>query len=175
MDNSTYLGQSTDVMLGQEFLTWLWFVSETNPMNFEDTQGKIFSVCMEQRIVVQGGEGASLETATVVGALSPLREARLGLQTGKKVTRALLHFEKDELSWQLVLKAEDFSFSSFHTPKVDLESDEPDAIFFEKIYLIETCLHFLDVCYKKFLTIRLSNAWDIERQHIGQWILNGDL
>lgn len=27
--NEPYLGQTTDMVLGQEFLTWLWFRSET--------------------------------------------------------------------------------------------------------------------------------------------------
>ena len=40
---------------------------------------------LEQRIVVQGGEGDSLETASVSGSLSQLREVRLRLRTGKKV------------------------------------------------------------------------------------------
>ncbi len=29
MSNVEYLGQSVDVILGQEFLTWLWFRGET--------------------------------------------------------------------------------------------------------------------------------------------------
>ena len=31
--NEPYLGQTTDMVLGQEFLTWLWFRSETQPMD----------------------------------------------------------------------------------------------------------------------------------------------
>ena len=81
--NEPYLGQTTDMVLGQEFLTWLWFRSETQPMGFKDKEGVPFSMNLEQRIVVQGGEGDSLETASVSGSLSQLREVRLGLRTGK--------------------------------------------------------------------------------------------
>ena len=87
--NEPYLGQTTDMVLGQEFLTWLWFRSETQPMGFKDKEGVPFSMNLEQRIVVQGGEGDSLETASVSGSLSQLREVRLGLRTGKKVTGPL--------------------------------------------------------------------------------------
>ena len=97
--NEPYLGQTTDMVLGQEFLTWLWFRSETQPMGFKDKEGVPFSMNLEQRIVVQGGEGDSLETASVSGSLSQLREVRLGLRTGKKVTRALVRFEREELAW----------------------------------------------------------------------------
>ena len=56
---------STDNILGQEFLTWLWYQSDVAPGAFVDKEGQPFSVSMEQRIVVQGGEGDAKETATV--------------------------------------------------------------------------------------------------------------
>ena len=169
--NEPYLGQTTDMILGQEFLTWLWFRSETSPLGFTDKEGHPFLISLEQRIVVQGGEGESLETASVSGSLSQLREVRLGLQTGKKVTRALVRFERDDLAWQTTLKAEDFAFGGFKTPKVEKEEDDdPDAIFLEKIYLIELCLQLLDACYALFLSIRLSDAWVAESREMAAWM-----
>ncbi len=163
---------TTDLILGQEFLTWLWYQSDTSPNNFLDKNQMPFNVYMEQRIVVQGGEGENLETASVSGSLSPLREARFGLATGKKVTRALVRFEKDELSWQVSLKAEDFSCNSLRTPKIEKESDDddPDAFILEKIYLIELCLDLLDHVYKQFITLRLSEGWKQEVAHIHNWM-----
>ena len=158
--NEPYLGQTTDMVLGQEFLTWLWFRSETQPMGFKDKEG-----------VVQGGEGENLETASVSGSLSQLREVRLGLRTGKKVTRALVRFEREELAWQATVKAEDFSLGSFKTPKVEREEDDdPDAAFLEKMYLMELCLGLFDACYKQFLDIRLSSLWNKEVQDMSTWM-----
>ena len=48
---------STDNILGQEFLTWLWFQSDVAPGAFVNKEGQPFSVSMEQRIVVQGCQG----------------------------------------------------------------------------------------------------------------------
>lgn len=173
MSNTPYLGQTVDIILGQEFLTWLWFRSESRNGMFMTPQGTSFNVFMEQRIVVQGGEGESLETATVSGSLSQLREARLGLSTGKKVIRALLRFERDADSWQVTLKAEDFALGSLKTPvieKGDSDDDEPDARFLEKIYLIETCLGYLDEVYRQFLTVRLSDSWKDEVRDLRVWM-----
>lgn len=169
--SATYNGQTMDVILGQEFLTWLWFRSETNS-TFKDDKGQDFQVSMEQRIVVQGGEGDLIETASVSGAMSELREARLGLTTGKKVTRALIRLEQDPEVWQLTLKAEDFSLGSLKTPKVDTadKDDDPDAAFFEKIFLIEKGLNFIDVIYKEFLTVRLSKEWPDEIKALQRWM-----
>lgn len=172
MSDTPYLGQTTDIILGQEFLTWLWYRSDTAPGAFTDKEGQPFSVSMEQRIVVQGGEGENLETASVSGSLSPLREARLGLATGKKVTRALLRLEKEELAWQVTLKAEDFSLNSLKTPKVEKDEEDldVDAQLLEKLYLMETCVGLLDTLFARFLKLRLSPDWNNEVREVHAWM-----
>ncbi|MDL2307102.1 hypothetical protein LJC48_03620 [Desulfovibrio sp. OttesenSCG-928-C06] len=172
MSGTAMLGQSTDLVLGQEFLTWLWFRSE-NGNKFKTDKGEEFNVFMEQRIVVQGGEGELIETASVSGAMSELREARLGLTTGKKVSRALIRLEQDPESWQLTLKAEDFSIGSLKTPKVEgsvEKDDDPEAMFFEKVYLLEKGISFIDTLYKEFLTLRLGSGWRDEVKELQRWM-----
>ncbi|MDE7065119.1 MAG: hypothetical protein K2O70_06555 [Desulfovibrionaceae bacterium] len=172
MSDTPYLGQTTDIILGQEFLTWLWYQSDIAPGAFVDKEGRPFSVSMEQRIVVQGGEGENLETTSVSGSLSPLREARLGLATVKKVTRALLRLEKEELAWQVTLKAEDFSFNSLKTPKVEKDDEDLDldAQLLEKLYLMETCVDLLDTLFLRFLKLRLSPDWNNEIHDVHAWM-----
>ncbi len=167
-----YLGQMQDAVLGQDFLTWLWYKSEAVAGRFE-RDGEVFELHMEQRVTVQGGEGDSLETATVSGPMSELREARLGLTTGKKVNRALVRITRDEDDWSLTLKAEDFSISSMRTPKVETkleEGDDPDAPLLEKLYLMEKCLDYLDAVYAQFLDRRFGTAWGEEVAAFRQWI-----
>ena len=171
-----YIGENTDLILGQEFLTWLWFRSETGNvfrMEGPDYSGEPFTVAMEQRIVVRGGEGENQETATVVGSFSPLREARLGLLTGKQVVRCLVRLEKDGMDWQVSLKAEDFSINSLRTPKVarDDGDEDPEGLFLEKMYLIDLGLDMLDEMFRQFLVLRLdSAAWNREAAAVAQWM-----
>ena len=171
-----YIGENTDLILGQEFLTWLWFRSETgNVFRMEGAEhsGEPFTVAMEQRIVVRGGEGENQETATVVGSFSPLREARLGLLTGKQVVRCLVRLEKDGMDWQVSLKAEDFSINSLRTPKVarDDGDEDPEGLFLEKMYLIDLGLDMLDEMFRQFLVLRLdSAAWNREASAVAQWM-----
>ncbi|MDL2266702.1 hypothetical protein LJC46_01780 [Desulfovibrio sp. OttesenSCG-928-G15] len=173
MSDTPYLGETTDLILGQEFLTWLWFRSATGSI-FNDKKGTPFSVSMEQRIVVQGGEGDHVETASVSGLDSELREARLGLTTGKKVTRALLRLERGPEEWQLTLKASDFTLNSLKTPKIDRsdrDDADPDALLLEKIALVEGCLELVDVVYGSFLNIRLDEkGWKEEVQNLRKWM-----
>ncbi|WP_446425512.1 hypothetical protein [Mailhella sp.] len=171
-----YIGENTDLILGQEFLTWLWFRSETGNvfrMEGAERKGEPFTVAMEQRIVVRGGEGENQETATVVGSFSPLREARLGLLTGKQVVRCLVRLEKDGMDWQVSLKAEDFSINSLRTPKVarDDGDEDPEGLFLEKMYLIDLGLDMLDEMFRQFLALRLDPAaWNREAAAVAQWM-----
>lgn len=172
MSDTPYLGETTDLILGQEFLTWLWFKSATGGI-FNDNSGRPFTVSMEQRIVVQGGEGDHVETASVSGLESELREARMGLSTGKKVTRALLLLQRDPEEWKVTLKASDFSLGSMKTPKIDMsdrDDADPDALFLEKMYLIETCLELIDAMYKQFIGIRLGKEWKEEVSNMRNWM-----
>ncbi len=172
MSDASYVGETMDMVLGQEFLTWLWFRSESRNGIFIDGKGVSFNIYMEQRIVVQGGEGESLETATVSGPMSQLREARLGLMTGKKVSRALLRIEQDNESWQVSINANDFKLGSFKTPVVERDEgdDDPDARFFDKMYFIEKGLGFFDEAFNQFLLVRLSSKWSAEVQALRDWL-----
>jgi hypothetical protein len=171
MSGTPYLGESTDIILGQEFLTWLWFRSDTAPVFKDPEGGADFTVSMEQRIVVQGGEGDAKETASVSGMMSELREARMGLTTGKQVARALVRFSREPEEWKVTLKAADLSLGGLKTPAVEAggPDDDPDAVFFEKMRLTERCLSFLDAVYAAFVALRLSRAWDNETKKIREW------
>ncbi|MFW6054436.1 MAG: hypothetical protein ACOC9D_00915, partial [Thermodesulfobacteriota bacterium] len=85
--------------IGRDFLTWLWFYTDQKNGLFQSKAGEDFALFLEQRITVLGGEGESLDTAVSSGPLSELREARLGLQTGKKVSQARIRMEQDENTW----------------------------------------------------------------------------
>lgn len=160
-------------LLGEEFLTWLWFKSE-NQSGLMEINNEAFAVYFSGRVVVEGGEGESLEKTVCSGEMSELAEAKQGLRLGKKVTQAKLKFEQDNLSWQLSVKAEDFSFSGFKTPKIEmkLEEDESDeGRFLEKMYLVEKCVHFFFSLFKQFVELRFSPAWEEEQRKIREWIV----
>lgn len=167
------LVERENTIIGQDFLTWLWFKTESESPLFTNKDNHTFSVNMEQRVSVQGGEGEGKETASVSSPRGELTEAKTGLRTGKKVNKAQLRFELDQDEWLLQLKADDFSLSGFKTPKIntkDEEGDDPDAKFLEKLYLMEKCLHMLDTVFTVFLRMRVSKEWDAEADRIKDWI-----
>ena len=167
--------ESVGLLLGQEFLTWLWFASETSNGLFRTKDGEAFSVTVEQKVSVQGGEGEDKETAVCSGPMAELREARMGLRTGKKVNKAKVRVEKDEISWQVSLDAANFTLQGLETPKVEMkleEGEDPDGRILEKIYLLEKCMDFLDVVFARFLELRFGPQWKTETEHLRKWLEN---
>lgn len=167
------LVERENVLLGQDFLTWLWYKTDNDNPHFELEDKRTFSVQMEQKVSVQGGEGETKATATVSSPAGELNEARAGLLTGKKVNKAQLLFAMDEDDWLVTVNAADFGLSGLKTPKIstkDDEGDDPDAKFLEKIFLIERCVEMVDILFAHFLKLRMSRDWEEEAAKVKLWI-----
>ena len=170
------LADAKNPVLGQDFLTWLWFKSEKSGWLFTLPGGGEVNVYLEQKISVRGGEGDDAETATVSGPHAQFAEARLGVKSGKRVDRALIRFEQDGETWTVTVKADDFSLNTLRTPKIDTRSEEgedPDAKVLEKLFLIEKCAGFFDALYAQFLETRLGQGWTGELSDFGDWLREG--
>lgn len=164
-----------DGILGQDFLTWLWFRSDVAYTLFRTDDGQPFQVSMEKRVTVTGFVGCDRETASVTASDtdSPLSEARLGLHRGKKVASTLIHLTKDDFVSDVSVKAADFSLNSLKTPKIDKSDrdDDPDSLFLEKVFLIETAVTLLDRLYRQFLGLRLDkDKWEKTTDEMMKWM-----
>jgi hypothetical protein len=167
------LVERENVLLGQDFLTWLWYKTDSETVLFSLEDKRTFSLQMEQRVSVQGGEGEGVETATVCSPRGELTEAKTGLRTGKKVNKAQLLFTMDQDQWLVQVNAADFGLSGLKTPKIstkDDEGDDPDAKFLEKMFLLERCLEMFDIVFSQFLALRMSKGWAEESARVKLWI-----
>jgi len=165
--------KAKDLIIGQDFLTWLWFRSEQNRGQWQTAQGAPFGLTLEGRVMVQSGEGESLETAVCSGPGAELHEAKTGLSRGKKVHQAKLRLEEDGRQWRVTVMAEDFSLGGFKTPKVEFrleEGQDPDGPFLEKMYLLERALSFFDQMFFQFLKLRFSPGWNEELKAMHVWL-----
>ncbi len=163
--------------LGQDFLTWLWFHTESRQCLVQSIQGQEFVICVEQKISVLGGDGPSKDTTVCSGQAAAFKEARIGLRMGKKVDQARIRVTYKENDWEMQIKAEDFCLSGLKTPKVRKmeQNEDPDGEILEKIFLLEQVLELVDDIYLQFLQLRLSEDWEQEARKLAGWITNVDL
>jgi len=173
--------------LGWEFMLWLLQRGVNGEGEFSVccpghiTNGEKFSAWIDDRIQFQGGgEEGGIQKVTVSGSQDSYLEAISALKGSKQITSATICMEKDENLWKLTLKGDTFGFASFKCPQVRVEKDstvdqmsEREAVFYERMFLLDQGLQLFDSLFTAFLNERLTEAWNGRLQAVQAW-LNGE-
>jgi hypothetical protein len=172
--------------LGCDFLLWLMYQTRNETSEYRVKKpgpaldGEPFVAYVNDRLVLQGGGENGVQKITVAGPQDHFSEVRTALQGGKQINEATLYLEKEEHIWRMTLKGEMFHFGSFRAPAVKLEKDnttdevsEREAVFYERMYVLEQGLQLFDSLYATFLEERLGEQWPERESQIRQW-LNAD-
>lgn len=173
--------------LGWEFMLWLLQRGVSGEGEFSVccpghiTNNEKFAAWIDDRIQFQGGgEEGGIQKVTVSGSQDSYLEAISALKGGKQITSATICMEKDENLWKLTLKGDTFGFASFKCPQVRVEKDstvdqmsEREAVFYERMFLMDQGLQLFDSLFTAYLNERLSDAWNGRLQAIQAW-LNGE-
>ena len=160
--------------LGREFLAWLWFRTETERGNF-NLGDKAIEIWFDGKITLQGENERGLETITCSGESQKMKEARFALAENKEVVQATLVFSMDDNQWTFVLDSLWLNFKTFKTPKVIQDKrDDPDGLFYEKMFLIEAAVSAMDDIYAEFIKLRISPEWASEElPALARWVQEG--
>ena len=147
--------------LGDEFLTWLWFVVEQDPAMFSRIDPELASFEIGNRIVLEKREEESIERITIKGENAHFEEGMLALNKGALVAELNLVYRTTDEKWQFTLKGESLNISSFRTPQIALPQgpDDLEEAILEKVFLYDKILQFLEKLYKHFIKLRTSNSW----------------
>lgn len=169
--------------IGQDFLLWLLWQTMTGSGEFTVITagiygaGEPFAAFMNDRVLLQLRGESGVQKVTVAGAQDDFREVLAALRLNKSITEATIHLEKDENAWKLTLKGELFHFGSFRSPAVQLEKDntvdrqaEEEAVFYERMHLLEGGLQLFDSLFGRFMQYRLGDGWNRTLADITSWL-----
>jgi hypothetical protein len=159
--------------IGNEFLTWLWFIIETDPSFLRSVNESIISLNVGNRIVLENSNDNQSEIITIKGDDAGLEEGFLALQKGAIVIELNLSCKAENQEWKFTLKGESLSFSGLKLPETGpLETKEDmEGLVLEKIYLIEKIIDIMDGLFNEFLEQRAHNSWtDSVVPAIKKWI-----
>ena len=159
--------------LGEEFLTWLWYVIENNQRLLKDVDQDFVGLEIGNRIVFENRRKESAERITIKGEEAGLEEGILALKNGALVTELNMIYRSAELTWQFTLKGESLNISALSLPKTEPpEADENlEGFVIEKLYLYDKALQFLNKIFAHFVTLRISTNWQKkETGAIRKWI-----
>jgi len=169
--------------LGWDFLLWLMYRTMNETAQFRvcrpglSADGETFTAYLDDRLVLASAGDNGVQKITVAGPQDQFSEVLTALHFGKLINEAILHLELGDEAWRLTLKGETFTFGAFKAPKVKEEKDatvdgtsEREALFFERMYLLETGLQLFDSLFAAFLGIRLGGGWQGEMRKIAAWL-----
>jgi len=150
--------------LGQDFLTWLWFASETEEGRFPLEDGPACEIHPGERLVLSLPDDGRERVVCTTPAVS-LHEARTALRRGKRVEEMQLFVKIGENDYSLRLDASLWAFRGLRAPRQlrdPAEEQEADGLFLEKMYFVERVSDCLDAAYRRFLSQRLGAAWEAD-------------
>lgn len=156
---------------GREFLTWLWFKSDSENGTVGLESGQSLAVLFEGPLsFAHEGNGAFL---TVLKKGTPVHsaEAKTCLLSGKKLVSARITFALDDVRvWTFTLAADRFAVRSLRLPKSDGFLDAPSRFQERMVFLDEWREIFLDL-YRLYLSVRTnSRRWSAELRAIREWV-----
>jgi len=159
--------------LGDEFLTWLWFIIETQQDEIRNLDQDPIFLEIGNRMALENRRSNAVETITIKGDDAGLEEGLMALKKGALITELNLVFRIAEQKWQFSIKGESLNISGLKTPETARPEtkEEVEGFVLEKIYLYDKLIQFFDVLFKRFVHQRTSDRWDSEViPRIRNWI-----
>ena len=169
--------------LGTDFMLWLMYQTMNEASEYSVNQPGVllekepFVGYLDDRVVLLGSGENGAQKITVAGPQDRFNEVRSALLNKKQITEATLHLETGDDHWKLTLKGELFHFASFKSPSVKVEKDnttdegmEREAVFFERMVLLEKGTQLFDSLFAIFLKLRLGNDWGEQEAAIQAWL-----
>jgi len=159
--------------LGDEFITWLWFLIETDQNAFREIDPDCTELEIGSRVVLENRQKKSLERISIRGDDAGLEEGRLALKKGALLTELSLIFKTGEHQWQFSLKGESLNLSNLKTPGPALppSAEEMESFILEKSEQLNKITNFIELAFKAFMRVRVSNKWENKMvPNIKKWI-----
>ena len=161
--------------LGNDFLTWIWFLIETD-RNISTLLNSKNTITLEigNSLVLENKLGdKSKEKVTIKGDQAGLEEGTTALKKGAFVTQMNLICKINEDEYKFTIKGESFNITGLKTPKTDLSKnkEEMEGLVLEKSFFCFKIFEVIDTLFLKYIEQRTADNWNNKGlQDIKNWI-----
>jgi len=147
--------------LGNEFLTWLWFIVENDMERLQKIEKDLVYLNIGNRIVLENKINDAVETITILGDDAGLEEGIISLGKGAVVTEINLLYKSGNNEWRFTIKGESMNISNLKIPETAIveSSEEVEGMVLEKAYLYEKATELIDNLFNEFIKLRVSGKW----------------
>ena len=154
---------------GEEFLTWLWFRSETNEGVFTFEDGAEIILHFDNQLTLEANLAEAERSKLTGGSPSFSPEAKEALRRGKRVSQAKLRMSREGREWVFSVTAQTLAIGGMKIPAV--LSKEEDDKFYERMDLLDEADAALRALYAEFIEKRIDfDAWQSELVEMKAWV-----
>jgi len=155
--------------LGEEFLTWLWYLSETAREPIAIPRVGACQIVLGQEMIL-GDEGGNAQTVVLRGDMpSASTEAREALASGKRLRRAKFYLTIEGVQWGCTIVGTTLAISGLRVPSA--AGADFDTHCLSRLGTIEQLHRTVQWLFEQFLERRLDpNRWQTETRAVGKWV-----
>ena len=161
---------SSEPTPGRDFLTWLWYYSETSEGLLKVGNLGNFNLIIEGPLTfaINGDDTPGASESTVKkGCPQMSAEAKAALAVGKKLRKAKIMLARgDAEKWSFGFDADSFTFSSLSLPET--ESMEINTRFEERVLSLNIFLTAFEAYFQKFASDIMNGKGTVQKK-IVQW------
>ena len=160
----------TSDLAGHDFMTWLWYQSETNPDHVPAGPEGEIGVLLEGPLTLVMEGGGAHEITLRKGNPVQSAEAKACLKAGKKLRKATVNLVRGDLVWRLTLDGETLAVRSLKliSPENALDSV---SLFQDRARQVEVVGDLLKGLFSAFVEERKSKeAWGKRVASMQNWV-----
>lgn len=162
----TVISQSfSNLFLGREFLTWLWYITEKKNGSLEMHTGETVEIWIDNKIILESGSDARINHTG--GYPSRSKEAHTALQTGKLPKEVKIGIKTEFKEWIFSIASDDFAIKSLKLPTALKDTEEK---LVERFYLLEEFQKVFETVYHTFYKSRTKDSWEDLKHAMQVWI-----
>jgi len=158
----------TKDFLGNEWLLWLWHLTETQGGVIEVPGGEA-ALAIDKTLDMECAWGIGGKQSLRGDAPTRLREAAEALRTGKWPRKAGLILSDGEQQWELTLQSDALTIGSAALPEIT-DAQSPRELIEARLDRIAKLAALIDELYTRFLADRVSGRWPGVKAQVGEWI-----
>jgi hypothetical protein len=161
--------QTNRNFLGREFLTWLWFKSETQNHKIKTKNLGEFQLFIDNKIVLSSASGSVRENSLKGNSPAYAQEASAALSSGKMLQEAKFILQNQELNWSFSISAEDLSLRGVRLPNISKDTSKEH--FAQRVVYTKMLHDILDELYKEYMDLRLTDGFKKETGYLQEWLV----
>jgi hypothetical protein len=160
--------------LGNEYLLWLWFLSDLGTDTVMLSDGSEATLMPARTLSLDCPRGVTGSGTLASEGPTRLPEARRAVQAGKLPRKMGLTLVRHGEQYDLTLHAETLAVGSAKLPPLPDEVTEARAKLDERANQVRELVETVDLLYAQFLAVRLSPKWAGELARIQGWLARGE-